>query len=100
MSEEHLTLLEEIAEVICTKIEFGDMVMNDLDYFITCLREQLKDRLDKDYETGDDIESSESDSDDDLIKEKVKVKEDEDGFYSITDNELVECNRVGKRIKK
>ena len=35
---------------------------------------KLKDRLDKDYETGDDIESSSSDNEDDIINEKVIVR--------------------------
>ena len=98
MSEEKLSIISELAEVILTKIEFGELV-NDPEYIITCLREELKENADLDYESEDEASDSETDEED-IIKEKITINKTDDGFYEIKDNELEECDIIGRPNKK
>ena len=100
MSEEKLPFIEEIAELISTKMEQGEMD-NDLEYVLTCLKEKIKENLDIDYEAEEISSDSETD-DEGLIKEKVIVNKTDEGFYEIKDLELEGCDRLGrkKRSKK
>ena len=96
MSEEKLPFLEEIAELMSTKMEQGEMD-TDIDYVLTCLKEKIKENLDSDY-TSDEAIESETDEED-LIKEKVIINQTEEGFYEIKDVEL-DCDILGRKNKK
>ena len=99
MSEEEIPFLNQVAECISLKIECGELPP-DLDYILTCIREEVKTNLDKDYKPPISDSDESSDSDIDLIKEKVSINKTEDGFYYIDDNEL-DCDRIGrKKFKK
>ena len=41
--------------------------------------------LEEDYETESEIESSSSESDEDIVGEIIKVKKNSDGFYELSD---------------
>ena len=84
----------EITESILTQIELGELP-NDLDYILTCVKEEIKENNDSNYSSEEEKSDSEEEEDD-LIKEKVTIQKTEDGFYEIKDVELEGCNRVGK----
>ena len=97
MSEEKIPLIQEIAELISTKIEFGELI-NDPAYIITCLKEELKERNDLNY-SSEEQKSDSDESDDDLIKENVTINETEDGFFEIQELTLG-CDKIGRPCKK
>ena len=99
MSEEEMPFLNQVAECISLKMERGELPP-DLDYILTCIKEEVKMNLDKDYKPPLSDSDESSDSDIDLIKEKISVLKTDDGFYYIDDNEL-DCDRIGrKKFKK
>ena len=99
MSEEKLPFIEEMAELISTKIEHGEMI-NDIDYILTSLKEKIKENMDTDYSSENEKSDTETSDEEDLIKENYKVEKDEDGFYKIADVELDGCDRVGRSRKR
>ena len=98
MSEEKLPFIEEIAELISTKMEQGEMD-NDIDYVLTCLKEKIKENLDIDYDSEDDIASESETDEEDLIKEILEINQTEEGFYEIKDI-ILDCDRIGRSNKK
>ena len=72
MSEEEMPFLNQVAECISLKMERGELPP-DLDYILTCIKEEVKTNLDKDYKPPLSDSDESSDSDIDLIKEKISV---------------------------
>jgi hypothetical protein len=98
MSEAQLPFIDEMAELISTKIEMREMI-DDVDYILTALKEKIKENMDKDYSSESERSDSSESDEEDLIKEKIEINEN-DGFYEIKDLELEDCDRIGRSNKR
>ena len=98
MSEIKIPFIDEMAELISTKIEFGEMI-NDVDYILTTLKEKIKENMDGDYSSESEKSDSSESEEEDLIKEKIEIVNN-DGFYKIKDLELEDCDRIGRSNKR
>jgi len=68
--------------------------------FLIELKEYLKCANFTYLSSESDSENLSEDSGDELINEEIEVSIDENGFYSIKDLDIKDCNRVGKEEKK
>ncbi len=98
MSEAQLPFIDEMAELISTKIEMREMI-DDVDYILTALKEKIKENMDKDYSSESEKSDSSESDEEDLIKENIEIANN-DGFYEIKDLELEDCDRIGRSNKR
>ena len=98
MSEAQLPFIDEMAELISTKIEMREMI-DDVDYILTALKEKIKENMDKDYSSESERSDSSESDEEDLIKENIEIANN-DGFYEIKDLELEDCDRIGRSNKR